>query len=130
MSGSSLPQNLPTPNAVDCLPAALPCIRLQSKVSIKHFRLLVCGVCRWLGDSAGQAQFVAEKLDLAAVAADVAGAPGADAPLRASSSRPGTGSSVVGRFGFYNAWALLDLLLAEWLARAWGRARTMARLRR
>jgi hypothetical protein len=92
--------------------------------------LHVCGVCRWLGDSTGQAQFVADKLELAAVAADAAGAPSADSPPRASSSRPGTGSSVVGRFGFYNAWALLDLLLAEWLARAWGRARTMARLRR
>lgn len=92
---------------------------------------------RYLGDPSGQAQFVAEKLDLAAVPADTAttaaagGAAGSSGSDKAaSSSRPSTGGSVVGRFGFYDAWALLDLLLAEWLGRAWGRARTMGRLRR
>lgn len=94
---------------------------------------------RYLGDPSGQAQFVAEKLDLAAVPADTAttaaaggaaGGSSGSSDKAASSSRPSTGGSVVGRFGFYDAWALLDLLLAEWLGRAWGRARTMARLRR
>jgi hypothetical protein len=88
--------------------------------------------CRYLGDPAGQALFVAEKLELAAVQA--AEGPGAAVAVVADkgSSRPSTSSSasVLGRFGFYNAWALLDLLLAEWLSRAWTRAQSMARLRR
>lgn len=88
--------------------------------------------CRYLGDPAGQAQFVAERLELAAVQA--AEGPGAAAALVADkgSSRPSTSSSasVLGRFGYYNAWALLDLLLAEWLSRAWARAQGMVRLRR
>ena len=88
---------------------------------------------RYLNDPAGQAQFVAEKLELAAVQ-PLPDGPAAPLPPAAqkAGSRPSTSSSacIVGGFGYYSAWALLDLLLAEWLARAWARAQAMARLRR
>lgn len=88
---------------------------------------------RYLNDPAGQVQFVAEKLELAAVQ-PLPDGPAAPVPPaeQKTGSRPNTSSSacIVGGFGYYNAWALLDLLLAEWLARAWGRAQDMAWLRR
>lgn len=104
------------PEAQDALPL------IRSNLAMESIK----AAFRYLGDPSGQSQFVAEQLDLAAVPADAAttaaagggvgaGTSGSSDKPASSSSRPGTGGSMVGRFGFYDAWALLDLLLAEWL---------------
>jgi hypothetical protein len=84
---------------------------------------------RFLGDPSGQVQFVAERLDQATASDAAVGATAAAAACGASGpgTRPSTSSS---KGVCYDAWALLDLLMAEWLSRAWGRAQDMARLRR
>lgn len=81
---------------------------------------------RLLGDPSGQTQFMADKLGLA-VAADAAVGVAAAATAAGPGTRPSTSSS---KGVCYDAWALLDLLMAEWLSRAWARAQDMARLRR
>jgi len=98
---------------------------ILTSIMLQNLWVLEC-MHRYLGDS-GQAQFVAEKLEAAAVPPPAAsGSTAADT----SSSRPGTSSSVLGRFGYYDAWTLLDLLLVEWLHQAWARVQRMHDLRR
>jgi hypothetical protein len=70
----------------------------------------------------------AKGLDTAAEGVD--GGPGIGSTSARSSCSSSSAGGIVGSFGLYSAWALIDLLMAEWVNRVAANAQSMAALRR